>query len=204
MMLRVKICGMQELAAAKAAEECGADFIGFVFADSKRRIEVVQAAGIRRALRRTQCVGVFVNESLQRVNEIAEEAGLDYVQLHGQESAAYARGVRRPVIKAFRWGDDFDLAQVQAYPAEYILVDSFRAGQAGGTGQTFSWQEAAPALRHLRKPWFLAGGLNAQNVLAAAAALSPFAVDVSGGVEMAGRKSIEKIRQFMNVIRERS
>ena len=108
--MRVKMCGMKTVSAALAAEEAGADYIGFVFAEKSRRFVAPKAAQeIARELRHAQKVGVFVDAPMDEVNAIAALVGLDYVQLHGHETAETARGSERPVIKAYRYGDDFDV-----------------------------------------------------------------------------------------------
>ena len=202
--MRVKMCGMKTLAAARAAEEAGADYVGFIFAEGSRRYVAPETAReIVRQLHRVQKVGVFVDAPMDTVNEIAELVGLDYVQLHGHETADMALRAACPVIKAYRYGDDFDAAAANAYPAEIILVDSYVAGAAGGTGTAFGWQEAAREIARVRKPVLIAGGIRAENVGEAAAVFHSFGVDVSGGLEENGEKSEEKIRVFMAAVRAR-
>ena len=196
--MRVKMCGMKTVSAALAAEEAGADYIGFVFAKKSRRFIAPKAAQeIARELRHAQKVGVFVDAPMDEVNAIAALVGLDYVQLHGHETAETARGSERPVIKAYRYGDDFDVDAANKYPAEIILVDSYLQGAAGGTGTVFAWQEAAREIARITKPVLIAGGITAENVGEAAVIFHPFGVDVSGGLEEQGEKSEEKIRAFM-------
>lgn len=196
--MRVKMCGMKTVSAALAAEEAGADYIGFVFAEKSRRFVAPKAAQeIARELRHAQKVGVFVDAPMDEVNAIAALVGLDYVQLHGHETAETARGSERPVIKAYRYGDDFDVDAANKYPAEIILVDSYLQGAAGGTGTVFAWQEAAREIARITKPVLIAGGITAENVGEAAVIFHPFGVDVSGGLEEQGEKSEEKIRAFM-------
>ena len=200
--MRVKMCGMKTLAAARAAEEAGADYVGFIFAEKSRRyIAPETAREIVRQLHRVQTVGVFVDAPMDAVNEIAALVGLDYVQLHGHETADMALRAARPVIKAYRYGDDFDAAAANAYPAEIILVDSYVAGAVGGTGTAFGWQEAAREIACVTKPVLIAGGITAENVGEAAAVFHSFGVDVSGGLEENGEKSKEKIRAFMAAVR---
>ena len=201
--MRVKMCGMKTVSAALAAEEAGADYIGFVFAEKSRRFVAPKAAQeIARELRHAQKVGVFVDAPMDEVNAIAALVGLDYVQLHGHETAETARGSERPVIKAYRYGDDFDVDAANKYPAEIILVDSYLQGAAGGTGTVFAWQEAAREIARITKPVLIAGGITAENV-GEAAVFHPFGVDVSGGLEEQGEKSEEKIRAFMEAVRRR-
>ena len=200
--MRVKMCGMKTATAAHAAEEAGADYIGFIFAKNSRRYVAPETAReIARALRRVKTVGVFVDAPMPDVNAIADLVGLDYVQLHGHETAEMARQSERPVIKAYRYGDDFDTDAANTYPAEMILVDSYVAGAAGGPGTSFHWQEAAREIARVTKPVLIAGGITAENVGEAAVIFHPFGVDVSGGLEERGEKSEAKIRAFMEVVR---
>lgn len=200
--MRVKMCGMQTAAAARAAEEAGADYIGFIFAPGSRRYVTPETAReIARGLRRVKTVGVFVDAPMAEVNRIAAVVGLDYVQLHGHETAEMARMAERPVIKAYRYGDDFDAEGANAYPAEIILVDSYVRGEAGGTGQTFRWQEAAQEVARVTKPVLIAGGITAANVGEVMDTFQPFGIDVSGGLEEDGVKSEAKIAAFMAAVR---
>ena len=200
--MRVKMCGMKTAAAAHAAEEAGADYIGFIFAKNSRHYLAPETAReIARALHRVRTVGVFVDAPMSDVNAIAGLVGLDYVQLHGHETAEMAKESQYPVIKAYRYGNDFDADAANAYPAEMILVDSYVQGAAGGTGTAFHWQDAAREIARVTKPVLIAGGITAENVGAAAAIFQPFGVDVSGGLEKDGEKSEEKISVFMEVVR---
>lgn len=199
--MRVKMCGMRSLAAAHAAESAGADYIGFIFAKESRRYIAPEAAReIVCALGCVKTVGVFVDMPMDEVNEIAAHVGLDYVQLHGHEPSETARMAERPVIKAYRYGDDFDADAANAYPAEVILVDSFVQGTAGGTGTQFHWQKAAQEITRVRKPVLIAGGMTAENVREAVEIFHPFGVDVSGGIEEDGEKSAVKIQAFMETV----
>ena len=200
--MRVKMCGMKTLAAARAAEAAGADYIGFIFAKGRRRYITPEAAReIVREMSRVKTVGVFVDAPMNEVNEIAAFVGLDYVQLHGHESAEAARQAEHPVIKAYRYGDDFSVEEANAYPAEIILVDSYVRGTAGGTGTTFPWEEAAREIARVGKPVLIAGGITAENAREAMAMFRPFGLDVSGGIEENGAKSEAKIRAFMEAVR---
>ena len=199
--MRVKMCGMQTAAAARAAEEAGADYIGFIFAQGSRRYVAPETAHeIAREMQRVKKVGVFVDAPMAEVNQIADAVGLDYVQLHGHETAEIARMAERPVIKAYRYGDDFDAETANVYPAEIILVDSYVKGAAGGTGLTFHWQEAAREIARVTKPVLIAGGITAANVREAVETFHPFGIDVSGGLEEDGVKSKAKITAFMEAV----
>ena len=203
-MVKVKICGIRGLEAAKAAEEYGADFIGFIFSPQFRRFIAPElAADICRKVSGVKKVGVFVDEDISYVNETAKMCGLDYVQLHGHESEEYALKVECPVIKAWRWQDDFEPARADAYPSEYILLDSFAKGKVGGTGVAFAWQEAVKDTLGLKTPVILAGGIDAGNVKEAEEIFRPYAVDASGSMEINGEKSIEKIKEFLMAAKDR-
>ena len=140
---------------------------------------------------------MFVNRPLAEVREIAECCQLDYIQLHGDETAEYCREIKWPVIKAFRVGGNFDPAAIAAYQVEWLLLDSFVPGQAGGTGIAFDWGHVRDIVGQINRPFLAAGGLTADNVAEAVRILKPWGVDVSGGVETAGAKDEEKIRQFI-------
>jgi len=135
------------------------------------------------------------------VQEIAKRCKLDFVQLHGNESPEYCRLVKVPVIKALRVGAGFHPRDLAAYDVEWILLDSFVAGQQGGTGITFDWQQAQLLRQKIKVPLFLAGGLTAENVGEAVGILSPEGLDVSGGVETNGSKDVEKIKRFLSAAR---
>lgn len=192
----VKICGIQTIEAAWAVVEGGADFIGFVFAESRRKVDPKAAQEIVRCLPdRIKKVGVFVNESIERMIEIAETVGLDYLQLHGDEPASLAEKLPYPIIKAFP-ADMEKIIEMKDYPCEYYLIDSPSGKVYGGTGKTFDWN----ILKNIgldHQKLFLAGGLTPENVQEAMEIVSPIGVDVSSGVETAGKKDVEKIYQFI-------
>ncbi|MBE6101397.1 MAG: phosphoribosylanthranilate isomerase [Selenomonas ruminantium] len=193
----VKICGMRTEEAARAAEAAGADLLGFIFYQGSHRYVAPETVKqISTQVRRSKRVGVFVDAPLAEVNEIAEFCSLDYVQLHGHEDAAYARQVARPVIKAYRYGDNFLAEEAEHYPAEMILLDSFVQGAAGGTGKTFAWQEASRETASLSKPLLVAGGISEHNLSQVVEAFHPYGVDVSGSLEEQGEKSVSLIEAF--------
>ena len=202
--MKVKICGLRTEEAVLAAGEAGADFLGFYFYEkSHRHVLPEEVRGLTKHVQCAKTVGVFVDAPLDEVNAAADFCSLDFVQLHGHESAAYARAVCRPVIKAFRWGDDFSAEEANDYPAEIILLDSFSKDAVGGTGQRFRWREAAEETARLEKPLLVAGGIASGNVREAEAVFRPYGVDVSGSLEIEKRKSIERIREFMAVVQKR-
>ncbi|MBR1581035.1 MAG: phosphoribosylanthranilate isomerase [Selenomonadaceae bacterium] len=201
-MTKVKICGIKTIEAAEAAVEHGAAFIGFIFFDRSRRyVEPNVAAEICRRVHGVKKVGVFVDEASDAVNVIADRVGLDYVQLHGRETSDYARAIERPIIKAWRFGDNFDVRSADEFPCDIILLDSYIKGMAGGTGQLFNWTAAARLTAGLSKPLMIAGGISIENVGTAIDMFRPFGVDVSGSLEIDGVKSVELIEKFMSAVR---
>lgn len=175
--------------------------LGFVFADSRRRVTVETAQKIAGQIKGLAKVGVFVNASLAEIHEIAGSCQLDYVQLHGDETPEYCRQVRYPVIKAVRAGESFDREEALKYQVDWLLLDSFAPGQYGGTGITFAWEKVRTVIGDLMTPVMVAGGLTPENVGQAIANLAPQGVDVSGGVETDGAKDNEKIYRFITAAR---
>ena len=205
MTVRLKVCGVTSLEDARAAIDCGAEYLGFNFyAKSPRYIEPSSAhAIIERLPDDIICVGVFVNEPRpEDVIEILRVSGARVAQLHGDESPDYCAGVgAERVIKALRIGDDFDARRVLDYPAAAILLDAFDAKLYGGTGKTANWAMAREAAKLTRV--FLAGGLSPDNIVEAIRAVEPFAVDVNSGVESApGRKDFAKLKSLERKITE--
>lgn len=197
-IVKIKICGIKSLDAAKTAETYGADYIGFVFLKGRHRyIEPEKAAEISKNIKSVKQVGVFVDEDPDYVNRVASLCGLDYVQLHGHEDEEYASQIKFPIIKAYRYGENFSVEQAERFPAEIILIDSFVKGKAGGTGTAFNWQEAAEGLRGLKKPFMVAGGISKENAAEALKMFSPFGLDVSGSLEINGEKSPRLIQEFL-------
>jgi len=197
-MVKVKICGITNLEDALMAVEAGADALGFVFfKGSPRYISPDQAAAVICCLPPfVQTVGLFVNEELTTVNAVADQCGLDLVQLHGEELPDYCAAVKRRVIKAFRVRDSSSLDDMTNYRVAACLLDAWSPAAHGGTGTTFNWDIAAGAAAS--HTIILAGGLTPDNVAGAIAAVKPYAVDVSSGVESApGKKDAVLIRAFI-------
>jgi len=202
-MIRVKICGITNLEDAIMAVEAGADALGFVFfRGSPRFISPEQAAAVIRHLPPfVQTVGLFVNEEPDTVNSIAERCGLDLVQLHGEETPDYCGAIRRRVIKAFRVKDASSLDDLPNYRVAAPLLDAWSPAAHGGTGTTFNWEIAARAAAS--RSIILAGGLTPENVAGAIAAVRPYAVDVSSGVESGpGKKDAARVRAFVCAVRQ--
>ncbi len=201
-MTRVKICGITNLEDALVAVEAGADALGFVFFQgSSRYISPEHAAAIICYLPPlVQTVGLFVNEKSAIVNAIADQCGVDIVQLHGEESPEYCQAITRRVIKAFRVKDAASLDTMSDYRVAGWLLDAWSPAAHGGTGTTFNWDIAAHAAAS--RPIILAGGLTPENVAEAVVTVRPYAVDVSSGVESEPRKKSDGlINQFISAIR---
>ncbi len=197
-MVRVKICGITNPDDALMAVEAGADALGFVFfPGSPRCVSPELAEAIIRSLPPfVQTVGLFVNEGVETVNLVADRCGLDLVQLHGEETPDYCAAVRRRVVKAFRVRDESSLDELPNYRVAAPLLDAWSPTAHGGTGTTFNWEIAARAAAS--RDIVLAGGLTPENVAGAIAAVRPYAVDVSSGVESApGKKDAGLVSRFI-------
>ena len=197
-MTKIKICGLtrpQDIAAVNAAMP---DYIGFVFAPSRRQISPSQAAALRAELARgITPVGVFVDAAADHVLELVRLGIIDAIQLHGAEDEAYIRHLKSltaaPIIKAIPVQKTGDVQKWQATAADYLLLDN----KSGGTGQAFNWE----LIGKTTKPYFLAGGLDPANISEALAKTTPHAVDTSSGVETDGLKDPEKIHDFITQAR---
>ncbi|KAB7706257.1 phosphoribosylanthranilate isomerase [Bacillus aerolatus] len=195
--MKVKICGIQDLDTALYAKQIGTDAIGFVFAKSKRQLTAEQAEKIADGLKEGPLkVGVFVNETLEEIKAIADQAALDVVQLHGDEPPELAKQIHLPVIKAFSFQKGASLSDMLAYPADFILLDSPIGPYRGGNGTSFDWSLLQNESFD-RSRFILAGGLNTENVEEAIQIVQPFAVDVSSGVETNGMKDKMKMKRFI-------
>jgi len=197
--LLVKICGITRGEDAEFCVECGARALGFVFwPDSPRFVDPDRARAIVRMLPPfVTPVGVFVNQPADHVNEVAAFVQLGVVQLHGDESVAYASALDRPVLKAMALPDASGIEQWPA--ATMILLDAHDPVRRGGTGRTIDWTAAAAVAA--RRRIVLAGGLNADNVAQAMACVRPFGIDVSSGVEQApGVKDRGRVRALFEAI----
>ncbi|AXY08318.1 phosphoribosylanthranilate isomerase [Bacillus anthracis] len=196
--MKVKICGITDMETAKRACEYGADALGFVFAESKRKITPKRAEEIIQELPANVLkIGVFVNESVEVIQKIADECGLTHVQLHGGEDNYQIRRLNIPSIKSLGVTSESDMKNAQGYETDYILFDSPKEKFHGGNGKTFSWELLGHMPKELRKKTILAGGLNALNIEEAIRTVRPYMVDVSSGVETEGKKDVEKIKQFI-------
>jgi len=203
MRTRVKICGITRETDAHAAVEYGADALGFVFyPPSPRHVAVETAARIVRSLPPfVTTVALFVDASAKQIAEVVDQVGVDLLQFHGNETPETCEGHQRPWIRAVRMRADIDLAaQASAFGgARGLLLDAYRPGVPGGTGESFDWGRI-PA--DMASRVVLAGGLTANNVGRAIRAVRPYAVDVSGGVERdKGIKDASEIKRFIDEVR---
>lgn len=203
MRTRVKICGITRVEDALCAVRHGADAIGLVFyAPSPRNVSVAQAIEIVREIPAfVSVVGLFVNADVNFINAVLSTVKLDILQFHGDESPAECAQFGLPYLKAIRVKSESNLLQcAQDFAtAKALLLDTFAEGVAGGTGQVFDWNLIP---KNITKPVILAGGLNAQNVAQAIKQVKPYAVDVSGGVEITkGIKDAAKVAAFMREVR---
>ena len=204
-MVKVKICGITNWSDARGAVAAGADYLGFNFYRESSRY--IAPAAARRIVERlpvgVASVGVFVNEPEPEMLAIARRVGLDYVQLHGDETPEIVSRMRRSfrVIKAIRVRDSFRVAQLANFKrASSILLDGFDTRLRGGTGKIFNWKLAKNAGR--KRQIFLAGGLTPENAAEAVSAARPFAIDVCSGVESRpGKKDAARMRALVTAVR---
>ena len=194
-MTQIKICGLKNSSAIEAAVTAGAAYLGFVFAESPRRVRPEKVSELTKNLpEEIKRVGVFVSQTREDVEEIIETAGLDLIQIHGKTELTE---LSRPIIRAFSIKDQ-DSFYFYQYP--HLLLDAPPAKLMGGNGQTFDWHLVDQ--RHLPKEkLWLAGGLNSENVGEAIRFFQPQVVDVSSGVETAGEKDLAKIQAFCQAVK---
>lgn len=198
-MTRIKLCGLTRPVDIQTANELRPDYAGFVFyPKSRRHLSPKQAAKLKELLSPDiKAVGVFVDEAPERVALLLEQGVIDMAQLHGRESLAYLSRLReltdKPVIKAFRVETPVDCLTAEQYPSDFLLLD---AGM--GSGITFDWS----AVAGIKRDFFLAGGLTAENVASAIQKTHPYGVDVSSGIETEGSKDIKKMAAFVAAVRE--
>ena len=214
-MQKIKLCGMMKPCDIEYANRVKPDFVGFIFANTRRKISATQAKQFREALdAEIPAVGVFVNEDISVIASLVQDGCIDMIQLHGEEDADYIRRLREicdvPVIKAVKVQTVEQIRQAAALPVDYLLLDTYRKGVLGGTGEAFDWEllrEAKAAAGDTAegelfgKPYFLAGGLHAGN-LREAAAFGSYGLDVSSGIETDGSKDFTKMVEVMELVRK--
>ena len=192
-MTKVKICGLSTKGAVEVAVSAGADYIGFVFAPSKRQVTLDQATELAKLIpSHIQKVGVFVSPSQSELLEAIDKVGLDLVQIHGQVADDLFESLPCASIQAVQVDGD---GHVPSSQTDYLLFDA----PVAGSGQTFDWGQMDTT--ELSQSFFIAGGLNEDNVEEAIQHFTPFAVDVSSGVEIDGQKDHEKIRRFIERVK---
>ena len=198
--MKIKLCGLTRSCDLEAVNELQPDYIGFVFAKKSRRYVSPEKAEELKAMLAPgiQAVGVFVNEEPEQIVSLLEAGTIDVAQLHGQEGEREIRRLREltdhPLIQAFRIDTEQDVERANASTADYVLLDS----GAGGTGTVFDWD----LLQAIRRPYFLAGGLDTENLGTVKAKLNPYGIDVSSGIETDGYKDKEKMTAFVAAARK--
>lgn len=198
-MTKIKLCGLSRPCDIEAANRLKPEYIGFVFLPkSKRYVDYEKARELKSLLSpEIKAVGVFVDESPQRAAELLNDGTIDIAQLHGGEDEDYIGLLRnltdKPIIKAFRIQSEDDILRAEESSADYILLDS-----GMGTGTVFNWD----LIQNIKRPYFLAGGLDCDNVGEAVGRLRPYAVDVSSGIETNGLKDNQKMAAFVAKVRK--
>ncbi len=197
--MKIKLCGVRRYEDIEACNQYKPDYVGFVFANSKRQVSDYEAKGLREALDATiPCVGVFVDEAIERISLLCEEGVIQVVQLHGNENEDYIRQLKEkincPIVKAIGITKKTDFEKLEKHPADRLLFDYKEAG----SGKTFDWS----LLKNCKREFFLAGGLSSENVEEAIAYLEPYGVDVSTLVETNGKKDVAKIKEFIEKARK--
>jgi phosphoribosylanthranilate isomerase len=205
---KIKICGLTRECDIDYVNEAGPEYLGFVFAGSRRQIDEAGAARLKSRIKSgIAAVGVFVNAPAEQIIRLMENGIIDIVQLHGQETPSYVEEIKRrangPVIKAIRIGEEeYPSAYFEEYAnagTDYFLFDSGTSGGGyGGTGVVFDWNR----IPRTPLPYFLAGGLHAENIGAALSHAQPYAVDISSGVETNGVKDRDKILEIIRRVRD--
>ena len=197
-MTKIKLCGLSRPCDIEAANQLRLDYIGFVFWEKSRRyVSPETAAALKKRLAmEIAAVGVFLDAAAEEAARLANEGIIDVIQLHGHEDDAYIRKLKnltdRPLIKAFVPSEDEDLQRIEECSADYVLIDS-----GAGSGKRLLWDKLAL----VKRPYFLAGGLDPENVAGAIQKLGPYAVDVSSGVETGGYKDFNKMAAFAAAVR---
>lgn len=201
-MTKIKICGMMSCEDIESVNLAMPDYIGFIFAENRKRtVSVSQAKEMKSKLdRRIKAVGVFVNQPIEWIEKLAKEEMIDLIQLHGDEDRFYIETLRQkihlPVIKAVRVRSTEEIYQAEKLPVDYLLLDTYKKDTYGGTGESFDWSR----IPELKKPYFLAGGIDFQNIHEALQQAA-YCVDISSGVETDGKKDRQKILEIVRIIR---
>ena len=203
--MKVKICGLTKKDDILDVVHLGADAIGVIFYEKSPRFVSLQDAEVlfHDVPAFVNRVGVFVNQSVEFVNEVSDKCKLDYVQLHGDESVEYCKKVNRKIIKAFRVSTENDIKKIVSYKniASAVLLDTKVKGSFGGTGQSFDWGLGIAA-KEYDIPMILSGGINVTNVSKAIQLVDPYCIDISSGVEsQPGVKDYHKLEEFIRLLK---
>lgn len=199
-MTKIKLCGLKSLDDIEIINKYNPEYIGFVFyKKSKRYVDYKTAKMLKNALNKNiLAVGVFVNEDINTVVKLLNKNIINIAQLHGNESENYIKTLKaltnKPIIKAFKVENTLDIENSRQSTADFVLLDS----GTGGTGKTFNWS----LIKNLDRPYFLAGGLNIENIKTALDTLSPYALDISSGIETDNIKDESKIKAFIQTVRQ--
>ncbi len=200
-MAKIKICGLKRLEDIEIANKYKPDYVGFVFADSKRKVTHDLASEMKQNLDSSiKSVGVFVDEDIDEIIRLYEDGTIDIAQLHGLEDEDYIKRLKQKsnyqleIINAIEMSDEKDLKEYDNSLADYLLLDSGK-----GSGKTFDWRLIR---KDLNKEFFLAGGLNAENIAEAIEEFDPYAVDLSSSVETDGYKDELKIKKVMEAVND--
>lgn len=201
-MAKIKICGLSRMEDINAVNEILPDYIGFVFAKSKRQINEIVARDLKAKLNPViKAVGVFVNEEMERIIHLCNTGVFDIIQLHGDETEEYLLKLRssvtKPVIKAVRVREAEDISKARLIHCDYLLLDTYKEERYGGSGEAFDWSIRTK----LQRPFFLAGGIDLENVSRAIRTMHPYCIDVSSGVETEGWKDPAKIYDIVTKVR---
>lgn len=201
----VKLCGLRRFEDVEYVNEFMPDYIGFIFAEnSKRTVTIEQAKALSKRLSSyIQRVGVFVNQPAQYIKKAVDEVGLNVYQLHGDEDFDYIENIGKTIDadiwKAVRVRSSEDIKFADKLGVDVILLDSFSSGQYGGTGKVADWDTIRKT--KINTDFFLAGGLNEDNIIKAIELVNPYGIDISGGIETGGFKDRMKIKKLMDIIR---
>ena len=201
-MTKIKICGLSRPVDIDIVNEVLPDYIGFVFAKSRRQITDETAKGLKEKLNPgIQAVGVFVNDEIAHIINLCESGTIDIIQLHGEENENYIKklkeAVSNPIIKAVRVKSEENIRNAGKFTCDYLLLDAYKDDQYGGSGETFDWR----MISQIDKPYFLAGGINGENIIHAINSVKPYCIDISSGVETEGYKDRNKIIDIITKIR---
>lgn len=199
---KIKICGLMSRDDVMAVNEVHPDYIGFVFANSSRMICEATAQKLKQDLDPSiHSVGVFVNQEAAMITHLCKMGIIDIIQLHGDEEEDFIESLRRelpnPIIKAVRVRNSLDISTAMKLSCDYLLLDAYKEDEYGGSGCRFDWS----LIPEMKKPFFLAGGINGSNVLQAVKQFNPYCIDVSSGVETDGKKDLQKIKELILKIR---